>query len=315
MISKKMMEGHSRIMQHQQQPYDSSLKALFQEEAAGVIPLFLPGARFVEVCDVEVIRPTMRVDRVYKVQYRGKPHIFHLEFETGSDSDMAYRMLLYHVGIYAEHRIPVISIIVYPFRTSIAESPLREISENEELLTFHFRKSTLWTESAERYVKAHELSIYPLLPAMQGANETLLLQAIEELKEYYKDNESKLARRLLWLGIFLRRAETVPPRDKRKVEERLDMFEHLLEQDEYIQKQRALGEAEGELRGETRGEIRGMQKGIISIVDARFPTLTKLAQQHIERIDKPDDLDRLLRMIVVAPDENTARFVISTYAA
>ena len=56
--------------EQQRQPYDSSLKALVQEQAAEILPNFLPGAIFELTLDIEIIRPTMRADKVYRVQYR-----------------------------------------------------------------------------------------------------------------------------------------------------------------------------------------------------------------------------------------------------
>src|SRR5437016_471749 len=112
-----------------QQPYDSSL----------MVSLFLPGAQYEQTYSVEVIRPTRRADKVCKIRYHDRPHILHLEFESGSDSGMAERLLVYHAGILEEYHLPVISMVVYLFRTSMVESPFREESGQEELLTFHFR--------------------------------------------------------------------------------------------------------------------------------------------------------------------------------
>lgn len=98
---------------------------------------------------------------------------------------MANRLLIYHVIIWRDHRLPVISIILYPFRTTIAESPLQEMSGTEELLRFHFRVLPLYTRNAQQYVQNHAMAMYPLLATMQGADDTLLLRAIDELVEYY----------------------------------------------------------------------------------------------------------------------------------
>jgi len=153
MILEKKLEGHAIMSEQSQQQFDSSLKDLVQEEAAEIIPHFLEGAQFIDTLNVEIIRPTMRADGVYLVQYRGRPHVLHLEFETGADNEMANRLLVYHVIIWRDHRLPVISIILYPFRTTIAESPLQETSGTEELLRFHFRVLPLYTRNAQQYVK------------------------------------------------------------------------------------------------------------------------------------------------------------------
>jgi len=299
----------------EQQQFDSSLKDLMQEQAAEIIPHLLEGAQFIDTLNVEIIRPTMRADGVYLVQYRGRPHILHMEFETGADNEMAYRLLAYHVTIWRDHRLPVISIIMYPFRTSIAESPLKEVSGTEELLTFHFRVLPLYKLDAQRYIEDHVISMYPLLATMQNANDASLLQAIDELVEYYKHSESRLARRLLWLGTFMRRADTVLPQHKHKVEERLNMFNDLLEHDPYVQQQRALGKAEGKAEGLVEGEVQGLQRVVVNMVRERFPAHAELAQQKVTRIKKPDALYLLISQLTAAPDEATVLFLISTATA
>jgi hypothetical protein len=161
-------------------------------------------------------------------------------------------------------------------------------------------------QNAQRYVQDHVKGMYPLLATMQGADDTLLLRAIDELVDYYKYSESKLARRLLWLGTFMRRADTVLPKHKHKVEERLSMFNDILEHDPYVQQQRALGKAEGEM--ET------LQKVIVNMVIDRFPTLVELAQKRVIQIKKPEAFYHLISQLNTAPDESTARFLLTPSA-
>ncbi|GAC1342510.1 MAG: hypothetical protein NVSMB27_01480 [Ktedonobacteraceae bacterium] len=170
---------------------------------------------------------------------------------------------------------------------------------------------TLWTLDARQFVQEHAISMYALLPAMQNADATVLLQAIDDLLEYYQYSEAKLARRLLWLGTFLRRAETVPLQDKQRVKERLDMFEDLLEQDEYVQKQRALGKE----IGLAEGEVLASQRILVDIVSRRYPALTELARQRAARTRQTDALTEIIGLISVAPDEEMVRLILSSQSA
>ncbi len=113
----------------QQQPYDNILKSLLEGQEAQILPHILDGAVYQETYDIEVMRTILRTDRVYKVLYKGKAHILHLEFEAGSDEEMSVRLLDYHAYLYRKYRLPVISVIVYPFETTMATSPLQEESE------------------------------------------------------------------------------------------------------------------------------------------------------------------------------------------
>ncbi len=124
---------------------------------------------------------------------------------------------------------------------------------------------------------------------------------------------------LLWLGTFMRRADTVLPQHKHKVEERLSMFNDLLEHDPYVQQQRALGEAkgreEGKAEGLIEGEVQALQRVVVNMVRERFPAHAELAQQKVTRIKKPDALYLLISQLTAAPDEATVLFLISTATA
>jgi hypothetical protein len=72
----------------------------------------------------------------------------------------------------------------------------------------------------------------------------------------------------------------------------LGMFEDLLEQDEYVQKQRAQGEeigfAEGVKIGMAKGKVLAAQRILVDIVSRRFPSLTELARQRAARTKQTD---------------------------
>ncbi|MBV8822244.1 MAG: hypothetical protein JO123_05585, partial [Ktedonobacteraceae bacterium] len=96
-------------------PYDISMKSLLKEDAAEIIPQLLPGATLLEALDIEVVRTPMRTDRVYRIHYRGRPHILEVEFQASADERMALRLLVYHVDLLYDYNLPVISLVVYLF--------------------------------------------------------------------------------------------------------------------------------------------------------------------------------------------------------
>lgn len=300
----------------QYQPFDNTLKFLFKEDAAEILPQLLPGITIVEVLDIEILRPPMRVDRVWRIIYRGKPHILEVEFQAGADEDIAYRTLIYHANLLNDYRLPVITLIIYLFPAALPESPLRETSGSEELLKFQFKVLPLWNLDAREYVDKHIISMYALLPTMQHADATLLLQAIDDMIEYYKGSGSTLSRKLLWLSILLHRAETVPMQDKHIIEERLDAFEQLLEEDDFVRKQRLLGERVGFSKGKDEGIIEGgvqvAQHILVDIVSRRYPDLREMAQQKAAHTKQVDVLYEVIGLLSIAPSEEMVR-VILTY--
>lgn len=300
-----------------------------------------------EVLNVEVLRAPLRVDRVYKIKYEDEDAILDLEFESGGDGKIASRLLSYHAYYLDKFDLPVFTVVVYLFPASIAQSPFEEKCGKKKLLKFYFRQLCLWKLNANYFVRRHIVSMYALLPTMQGVNQDILLAAIDELSEYYAGNEVQLAHHLKWLGVMLRRSETVSMDDKEPVQERLDMWDNLLEQDEYLQKfidrkaekkaeeiaekkaeeiaEKKVGKAEekgmqqgiekGKVMGETEGELKASRSFVLDIVAMRFPSLTEMAKRRVQKIDKPANLRQIATGIAIAPDEKTALQVLMSEAA
>ena len=179
------------------QQYDTTFKDWIRQSARDVLPLFLPGAIYEETLDVEIVRPTMRADKVFKVIIEDEAHIVNFEFEAGYDGKMASRLLAYNAVLYHDYELPVISIIIYPFRTTIAKSPLYVTSKKGDIVIFHFTTLPLFLEDAERYIREHIVCMYALIPTMQGVNRSIMKQVITELTELYRNDEVTLSQQIV----------------------------------------------------------------------------------------------------------------------
>src|SRR5579884_3580264 len=173
--------------QHQKQPYDATLKALFNHQIEEMLPYILPGAQFLGELNSEVLKPQppLRTDKLYQIFYRGEIHILHIEVETKGKSSMPYRMLSYYGILLEQYRKPIISVIIYLFPAPIVESPLEVMSGRELQLMYRYKSICLWFQDAKLYLDQQAICMYPLLPTMQGANADLLIQAIDGLKTRY----------------------------------------------------------------------------------------------------------------------------------
>jgi hypothetical protein len=333
------------------QKYDTSFKALVEEQAPDILPLFLPGAVYEKTLNVEIVRSTMRADKVFKILYSGEEHILHLEFETGSDGELCSRLLVYNSVLYRDYKIPVITIVIYPFPVQQAVSPLCIKSHGKEILSFHFRTLPLFTMDAEQFVQEHRACMYPLLPTMNGVHAEPIAQVMQELTNLYRDNKTSLSQQFTWMEIFLERTGTITPLEKDRIEERLKMFDQLWNESPRVQKmkkqfreeaqkeakqqaeqerQRLQQEAEQEIAKQVQERLRSQQKiervmtdqevkvrrsSLVSVTRARFPNLTDFAQQHVELFDKPEVLDLLIQQVAVAPDANIVRLLLSPGSA
>jgi hypothetical protein len=62
-------------------------------------------------------------------------------------------------------------------------------------------------------------------------------------------------------------------------------------------------------------EIVTKQDSVIFVGETRFPNLVETAKQKIVRLNKIDDLNRLMKQLILAPDEKIAQWVLDTFAA
>ncbi|HCI79536.1 MAG TPA: hypothetical protein DHW02_07590 [Ktedonobacter sp.] len=307
----------------QQQAYDSTLKSLFQDQTLEMISTFIDDIENPVELNETALRPSLRVDRAYLVHRRGKQRIVHIELETSANSDMPLRMLEYYGILYRKYQIPIIPLIICPFKTSIRDSPLVIVDEDGEILIFKYRIARLWKEQARKYLDAQKVAVYALLPTMEGANYALLSQALDEMKAHYTEQSRRFAEHLLWFNTLLQRTDTVSPEDKERIREKMSNIESLLDENLFVQKRRAEGFAEGEARGKAEGEAKGRAEGlqqglqfaVITALENRFPPLTESVRQKISHVQQPERLQLLLKAAITAPDEKTLQSMIDLLAA
>src|SRR6266571_1295128 len=94
-------------------PWDDSLKKLVQADPQAFVSWFVPNASFTGARPLELKHWTLEVDALLGVQVNGQDMLLHLEFQTHNDPAMAERLLRYNVLARSEHRLPVLSCVIY----------------------------------------------------------------------------------------------------------------------------------------------------------------------------------------------------------
>ena len=294
---------------HSSQPYDNALKGLMGDHAAEIIPEFLPEATVIREQNSEIRQENLRADLVYLVLYENERQILNMELQTNSDTKMPARMLRYHVGLHLDYNLPVISVILYLFETSVPTPPYREISGGKESLTFHYHVIALWRLDARKYLEKQAVYMYTFLPGMKGANVALLKEAIDGMKQHY--TKEQLARHFTRFRTILRRSTMLAETDKQLVEDYMEVYDSLLDSDPYIQERITKKAAE---RAAER-EIKTLQQVVLDAVEGQFPALVDQAREKVVQVEEPDALRLLIKQMYKAPDEKTARWLLETLAA
>src|SRR5262249_11534915 len=140
-------------------------------------------------------------------------------------------------------------------------------------------------------------------PAMSEVSDELLLQAIEEMVEYYQEEDDLLRDELMCFAVLLRRAKRLPEVQFERVYRRIRMFDPLLEEDPWVKEKVAEGEA------------KAASKELVRLVQGRYPALLHLAKARATKGEPLDVLDALIEQLWAAPNEQAARSLLETYPA
>jgi|SRR5579859_743193 len=312
MTKKARPDAHSKsasATNAQKQVYDNVLKRLVEKQAASIIPLLLgPEAlEVVEELNIEVLIPPRRTDRAYKTRSEDRLEVLDLEFETTASTKTDKRLLIYHAILLEKYDLPVTSLLIYPFEEPVVTSPLVEMKGSKEILRFSYQTLYLPNLNAHSFVEQGAIPVYGLLPAMGQVSDELLLQAIEEMIQYYQEDDELLRDELLCFTVLLRRAQPLPEVQFARVLRRIHMFDQLLEEDPWVKEKVAEGAA--------KGEAKGASKELLRLVQGRYPALLHLAKARATKGEPLDVLDALIEQLWAASDEQAARSLLETYPA
>lgn len=291
----------------QNQSYDNLLKRFLENQSTVILPLLFPDlvSEVVEELNIELLVPPRRADRAYRTRpndHSSEQEIMHIEFESSSNTNMDKRLLVYHALLLEKYNQPINLMIIYPFEVSMVTSPLTETKGSKQILLFEYQTLPLWKLDAQKYVEMKAVPIYGLLPTMQGTSEAMLLRAINDMVQYYGDDQAHLRDELLCFLVLLTRAKRLPEAEFLRVERRVRMFDPLLEEDPWVKEKLA--------EREQRGELKQARDALIRFIQRRFPSLTDIARVRADRINQLETLNTLSEQLWFASDEYAARALL-----
>ncbi len=85
------------------------------------------------------------------------------------------------------------------------------------------------------------------------------------------------------------------------------MLYDVLQESKAYQKIKQEGLEEGLLRGRKEGELQALRQTILTIIQARFPKIVRLAKKQTAVVDDPAVLQELITHIITAQTEEEAR--------
>jgi hypothetical protein len=304
------------------QPYDSTLKGLFETEAAGIIPYLVPGVRLKGTPlqaerNVELNRTTLSADKVYWAFYKDVTILLHIELQVKPSAAFCRRILAYNGSLHNEFEVPVLSLVIFPFEYGSPDLFYEEKCADEVFASIRPKVICLRDLDSEKIVREHRLSLYVLLPTTKRPTVHLLTQALEEMHKHY--DEEEFINHITWFVCLMDRTKTMSDEEKLSIEEVLHMqyqIDPLLRESPTIRailakdlseataKARAEALAQGKAEGKAEGLAKGLQEAILDLVSDHFPALVvSQVQQTITTTQDIEQLRKFHRQVARVSDE------------
>ena len=273
------------------------MKQWLRKNAQQFISWILKDAVVDSILTTEIKRETIYADALFLVILYGQRMLVHIEIQSTGDKTMAERLLEYNVHLSKEHgNLPVYSCVVYLRKVGdIPQSPLvRRLPNGKEVLRFSFLNIELGDMSAVSILQEGLDGLLPLVLFTEDGKE-VLGEVVERLR-VIQDKE------LLALIYTLAGLIFENDADRETVMRRFAMLEDIIEQSWTYQEIISKG------REKERQEwLQRQRRGLISVVQARFPGLLADATERANRAEDPYVLQDIVLKVALAQNGEEAK--------
>lgn len=239
-------------MQHPQ-AYDLTSKDIFKDLETALV-LFLTQQRVQQVTYLDLNFQTIesrQADLLFETDFVGHPTIFHIEFQSGNDPEMPFRMLRYVTEIQRTYRKPVYQVVIYTGAAAVKmPTELQFHLGPANQLDFRYRLVDFKQVRTEEILALNESAFLPFLPLTQSG----------ENPEHHLQNTLK---------IVLDKSKGMVHQQRRNLVLKTEILAGLRYSKALIEKifmeaetMLAIEQSEGYQRILEKGYERGMEKGI-----------------------------------------------------
>ena len=209
---------------------------------------------------------------------------------------MAERLLCYNVLARSEHKLPVLSCVIYLLKDGEAlPSPLSwKLPDGQEVLQFHYQSVELAALSPEDLLQSGQSGLLPLLPLTKGGEQREIVESMFSGRLSAKKIE------LVPIGYTL--ASLAFSRENRAEQDwllrRFHEMHDILRETPIYQEILKEGREEG---------LEALRQAILDVVTQRFPKLTRLAKKQVVVVEDPELLRHVLVKVSVAHTAEEAK--------
>lgn len=270
--------------------WDFVMKKWLRRNAQQFISWILKDAVVVSILTTEIKRETIYADALFLIVLYGQRMLLHIEIQSTVDKTMAERLLEYNVHLSKEHgNLPVYSCVVYLRKAEgVPQSPLvRRLPNGKEVLRFSFLNIELGEMAAESILCEGLDGLLPLALFTEDGKQAL--DEVVERLEAIRDKELMALSYTIAGLIFQNDA------DHEMIMRRFEMFKDIIEESWTYQEIKRKGWEE-----DRQEWLRTQRKGLITVVQARFPDLLADATERANRVEDPHVLQDIMLKVALA---------------
>ncbi len=216
--------------------------------------------------------------------------------DTYNDPDMAERLLRYNVLARSEHKLPVLSCVIYLLRTGETSlSPLSwRLPNGQEVLEFHYQSLELGALTPEELLRTGQAGLLPLLPLTNGgARREIVETMFSELLSAGKIELVPIGYTLASLAFSQGNRA-----DQDWLLRRFHEMHDILRDTPIYQEILKEGREEG---------LEALRQAVTDIIAERFPKLARLAKKQVAVVEDPELLRHALVKVSLAQTPEEAK--------
>src|SRR5258708_170660 len=258
-------------------PWDDSLKKLVHADPQAFVNWIVADAHFTGERPYELKHWTLEGDALLEVKANRQDMLLQLEFQTSHDPEMDERLLRYNVLARSEHKIPVLSCVIYLLKDGEApSSPLSwSLPNGQKVLEFHYQSIELADLSPGDLLQSDQPGLLPLLPLTKGGARREIVESMF--------SGLLAARKIELIPIGYTLASLAFSRENRAEQDWLlrrfhEMHDMLRETPiyQYI------------FIYSRVGELKADRRPILNVITHHFPKLARLAKKQVVIVEDPE---------------------------
>jgi predicted transposase YdaD len=270
------------------------MKWLVRQNPQSLVSFLLPDALFIGEVDRELQAPAVTSDTLYRVTWREKPIVLHVEFQLKHDDEMGRRLWQYNALTNIHTKLPVYSVVIYLLENKrlVPSSYVIRLPDGRPTQRLDFGTIRLWELDPEVFEHQELVGLLPLLPLTKGGkNRQTVDRMIEGLEKAGRQD-------LFMVGYAFSSLVFTAKGDNEWLKASFFKMHDFLKDtwvfQEVIKEGLEQGLQQGLQQGKKEGREEALEQGITRFVELRFPTLLALAKQTVEQKKLVEQLQIML---------------------